>query len=414
MRKCLFLFLLLIPFDVFAVSYTDYSDYNYSYDYVEANDLTEVTIERRYKYFKEVKEYSDYLDEINNDYPYITEDYLLSDLVYSSSYPDFDVIDLKEIPYTSYKEFKKVRYIKLDDFITNGNVFLIKEIDVIVDNTRTIDFDVICDKCSDEMKNAINTGGYDNSCNVTEDMTIILDLIDYYDYDDLYISIIVAGSFKKNFEMNITANDNIDFTNYSYAKRLTGALSSLEMYNIYISDFDYYDYLSDIKYIEGDYYGDNIVIISKDIAYSYYKKLYKYYRIIREYLDDYYVDVDGYIKDESNYIDVYKYRTRNMIEDNIVYVEVPVEMIKEIEVPIYIEKIVEVPTYVEKIVEVPVEMIKEIEVPVDRIKEIEVPIYRDKEIYIHDNKKDNNIFRKYFVYFIGGFIFKRKLFYWKY
>lgn len=65
--------------------------------------------------------------------------------------------------------------------------------------------------------------------------------------------------------------------------------------------------------------------------------------------------------------------------EKIVYVEKPIEIIKEV------EKIVEKEVIIEKQIEIPVEIIKEVEVikVIDREVEVPVPIYKEKfkEIY---------------------------------
>ena len=118
MKKIILLFILLIPINVFGVSYTEYSDYLYTDTYMENSDLCEVEEIKKYKYYYLERDYSDYYNSLyeSDYYIYRDDDYILSDFISTSVKPNHEVSDLTEQSFTYYQEYQKVKYIILYNF----------------------------------------------------------------------------------------------------------------------------------------------------------------------------------------------------------------------------------------------------------------------------------------------------------
>ena len=113
--------LLIILLGIFgqaqALEYTDYSDFSdFTSEYAENNDLTDVKVERRYKYYYLEKELGEYGTEPTLEYPYIDkEDFISTD--YSNLSPnkpeerDNRIIDTVKEYY--YEKVKDVNYIEI-------------------------------------------------------------------------------------------------------------------------------------------------------------------------------------------------------------------------------------------------------------------------------------------------------------
>ena len=82
MKKILVLFLLFFAVgNASALEYSDYTDFSeYTENYIQSNDLTDVKIERRYKYYKLEKELGGYGENDSVEYPFIDkDDYIYTD-----------------------------------------------------------------------------------------------------------------------------------------------------------------------------------------------------------------------------------------------------------------------------------------------------------------------------------------------
>lgn len=89
--------------------------------------------------------------------------------------------------------------------------------------------------------------------------------------------------------------------------------------NIYkVSDFSEWseDYPEDDygRIVERKDVCDDKECFIKHVEYRYKDKYYYHYSNKRQYKDDYYVYLDGYIRDEKDYKDFYRYRTRDKLE----------------------------------------------------------------------------------------------------
>lgn len=318
MKKILFL-LLLIPFNVFAISYSPYSEYKYTENPVKENELCEVEELKKYKFYKLEKDYTDnYFNSSYQDDYYIYQDsnFIYSDLVSSSIKPDInEVIDINEKSLTYYQEYNKVRYIIFNNF-NYSNFLEIKEVNIYDKKNNRINFEVI------KGPNELGDKYLSTHANVKKDDVFILKLEKDMDFNNLYFYVVTYGLYTSTFSFDYYLNYTGDVNDIYYYGKINGILSSEDMHYIWEKDANYIENLnSEIKVKEG--YFENIKnakIIKYETIYSYREKLYKYYNYKKIYLDDYYFNKEDYIKDLDNYKIIYRYRCRsilnNVVENN--------------------------------------------------------------------------------------------------
>lgn len=389
MKKIILLFILLIPINVFGISYTEYSDYLYTDTYMENSDLCEVEEIKKYKYYYLERDYSDYFNSLykSDYYIYRDEDYILSDFITTDIKPVHQVSDLSEQTYTYYQEYQKVKYIILSNFIYEKALNL-KEIIIYNKENKKLDYEVYTD--NESIKTIINDNDINKGVNLSNNDFIVLELKEEINPKEIYIMYVLAGYYTKTFSFDVVINNSGDINDIYYYHNVNGDLSSLEYYYTYLNQLNYNERLdSEIKKINGTYEDiDNSKIVKYETLYTYKDYLYRYYNYKKIYLDDYYIENNEYIKDENNYITTYKYRCREKLKEEqepVKIIEVPKEIIKEVEVI--------------KEIKIPVEIIKEVEVPVEVIKEVKVPIKVNnkenkeqiKEIKVIKTIKDKNM-----------------------
>lgn len=304
----LFLVLFLISASVNAQTY--YSDYGkwskYSKKNISDSELREVEVERRYKWYKnkEEGEYLLYNDGINKYESVNWNNYLETD------YSDWNLNKPSELQgriIENYKNYavKKVKPIK-NIYILNGcfksETVNLNKIEIYSQN-KLVNFTSICGGCTD--KYALN--------NISGFLMIELD--DYYYFDDL--TIIINPLNKKDIN--------------SLKFMITAPILDSDEEQIY---YDFIYESSDDNYIKLDVKNFNIVSVEyeeekiyselptisysdkiREINYYRYKdRLYYFYNNKKEYLEGYFNSYNNYIKDENDYIDYFRYRTRDKLE----------------------------------------------------------------------------------------------------
>ena len=314
MKKILYVLSILLLCNISMVKALDnniyYSNYGewseYSKDNYSETELMDVEVERRYKWFKN-KERGEYLnyDEGIKIYDNINKD----DYKYSD-YSDWQENNPEEITdrviETQKKYFvKKIKPVnKL--YILSGR-FKTDKVNLnqieIFNNGKKITFSTICGGCSDNYK-------LDNISGL-----LILEFDDFYYFDDL--KIVITSTELKNINSlsfwvtSSVENSNEDKIFYKY----TYYGSSDNSLNLDISKFSKSNFL----YEEGAYYDELPALRIDDykeeiISYRYKDTLYYFYSYDKEYIDGYFKEKEGYEKDINNYIDYYRYRTRDKIE----------------------------------------------------------------------------------------------------
>lgn len=307
-KVLLFLGLFFIGISVKAQTY--YSDYGtwskYTTDIINENELREMEVERRYKWYKSEcdGEYLLYNDGINN-------------------YEFFDLDNYKETRYSSWSldvkeevfgrtienktnySVKKVKPIK-KIYITSGR-FTTREVNLneikIYNKDKIVNFTSICGECSEKYT-------MDNISGI-----LIIELDNYYYFDDLTIvikpidkSVINSLNFMVTTPLENSNEERIYYL-FLYEKNDEDDIT------LNVKDFDKIDpeYEEEQIYQEKPKlsYSDEL----KEINYYRYKdKLYYFYNIKKVYLSNYLKEKDGYIKDENDYLDYYRYRNRDKLE----------------------------------------------------------------------------------------------------
>lgn len=379
--------------------------------------------ERRYKYYYYVNEYDQKLvpiGENDNNYPLRSDIFAYEkELTTSKTKPEYEEDIVSEKVITKYQEAKKVRYIRLDD-ITSNYAINLQEIEVW-NNEYKLPYTITCSSvCSGDLiktiQNGIQSGEYNYIDNKTD---IKIDLKDEYFPEDLTIKIHIQSASSKTLNFNLIANQNGDLLDEYYQEEKNDTLAYYKEIKIPLKDVKHEErYEEEIKETE-EKIEKNAKILSQTTYYTYPERMYLYYREVKKYIDGYYANLEGLIKDEDIYQDF-------EVEKNIEYkeIEVPVEVEKiiekEVEIPIEVEKIVEKLVEKEIEVEVPVEVekIKEVEVPiietktelveVEKIKEVEVPKLIEKVV---TKEKTRNYLGEYIGFLIAGIFLKKVSFF---
>lgn len=325
----LFLLLLfvIVPMDIFA------TDYMYSYDRVLANDNLVVEEERLYKYYDEIITYTDnyYIEGDNpNEYPY------QSDIMLTKSYYNlFEEPEQSPNRTITYKEalvyqrLKPINRIVIKDLRADyaARKFDITEIKVYYKD-KEVGYHNYCIECNEYATTNFNNGKY-NETNGSIAFNSVIDIRldgEYYP-DDLKLVFYFYEMDNYKVTFNVFFYDksvtdifsyNATYDNLDYIKKKveidTSLFSAINNYlgsiNIKINQADIINYKWEDKYSlvkDGNYFYNEI----PDYKVYYYEDvLFKYYKIDKNYLKGYHLNLSDYIKDEEDFIIRYKYKEK--------------------------------------------------------------------------------------------------------
>jgi hypothetical protein len=330
MKKLIILFALLININIYALPttyYTEYGDYNeFQEEEVKYNELTKVNVERRYKYYNDLKEYGGYYTEDSNDlnYPYIDyNDYQMAPFS-TWSYTKADdaknrIFDEKTI--YEYADMKEVRYIHLYNLSGSYGAFRISEIDVHINGVE-IPFTATCNNCNIYFYDFINNGKVDENMSVIYNGgSFTIDLGNYYKLDnidfDLYLYDI--GYDAKVYSIAMTRDSGLNDIIYSkatlYSYFTYDDFSDIVAFNYNINDMaiataEYYPWVE----VESSLEPSKTRLTRSYNLYRYQDVLYNYYKINRVYSDNYMIDVsDEFPFKGDEYKDYYQVSTRDKL-----------------------------------------------------------------------------------------------------
>ncbi|MCI9084140.1 MAG: hypothetical protein HFH46_00810 [Bacilli bacterium] len=297
---CLILTLFFIN-SVQAMEYTEYGEFGpYIEEYIQSDNLTDVKVERRYKYYKLIKEYGEYSRTTNQNYPYLDKD----DYIYTNaSTPNIikpeekeDRI-IEELDGYHYKKIKDINYITIDVSRTTKTLSKIE----FLYKGEKLDYTTKVDTSQNDI---IINDGQSITFHFKENIRVY-DLIMSFEVKDgndngLFIRI---GNNNEEYLYTILS--------YELNKTNTWIGKTIRCYN---SAFE--DYYSTEK-IESTYIFKLIKTIS---MYTYKDKLYHTYNLTKDYYEEYLSKpFEDYIhKDETKYKDYYAKRTRNIISEYII------------------------------------------------------------------------------------------------
>lgn len=309
MKKIVLLLLILfsLNFKVQAsakdVYYSEYSDFSeFSQTKIDSSELVDVEIERRYKWYKEniTDEYLLYDDGMEK-YEFInTDNFIESDFSeWGYEKPDKTtgrVIEEKEE--YKVKRLKPIQSLMLGDFYFSKDKVTLGEIEIYVNNNK-IDYTSVCGSCYN--------GVFDESS------FVLIDFYEPYYIKDITIKLITAeNQYINSFRMFAIEPmiDNVPskiFASYIYNNELSDIVITEEDFNIVNPEYEeeiIYDLLPNVSRL------DNVEV---NMKYRYKDKYYYFYNTELEYLNGYYSEYPGYKKDENDYMDYYRYRTRDKI-----------------------------------------------------------------------------------------------------
>lgn len=300
MKKILTIFLMMFFINnVQALEYTEYTNFSdYTDQYIQKDDLTDVKIERRYKYYKLEKELGNYGKE-NPNYPLIDkEDYIYTEY----SKPTLEKPEEKEdriietINGYHYKKIKDINYIKLEATMAD---LIIENLKVIY-KEKELEYEIETKKVEG---NKIKQDGYIKIC-LKEPI-------------DISQTILVFDTKEKSDKEGILyIKIGKDQEQYAYTLFQFPENKTLNL--------DCVDFPANQKVFE-DYYSETelktgraIKKIKEVTLYKYKDKQYRNYKLNKIYLDKYLIKpYEDYIyKDNTQYKDYYAKRTRTIKEEN--------------------------------------------------------------------------------------------------
>lgn len=368
--------------------------------------LAEETIEqnnRKYQFYYLEKEYSEkFYEKGKNDpkYPKIGKTWYYEDFIKASyTKPSKEEYLVEEVPVLRYQEHKKIQYIILDQTFSNTKINIM-EIEVF-SKEKKIPYSITCSTCAKEFTTLVQDGTIDYQYNYIENNTkIIIDLKDQYFPNDITIKFHLNGVFGKKAQIRVTVN-NTNNVNDAYIRyNIDEQLNTYILTSKNLNEVEHEERLEEeILEIKGKETLENCKILERLTEYRYRSKVYQYYKETKHYVEGYYKNLPGLIKDEKKFIEEQDEKDVQVITEYIEK-EVPIEKI----IPEYIEKKVPVKQYIK------MPIITEKIQYQDKI--IEIPIEKEKiiEKSISKKQKENYPFQ-YLNYLITAIVLKKMSFF---
>lgn len=362
MKKIILIFIIFI-IKIPIVSATSYSEWINIDEYPK-----EIELMKQYRFYQEEKE-GIYLpwDSIDGDYPYIDE----TNFYYQSNQDEWlekctnnDIDQIERKPFYGYKPLVDTPYVLIKPM--SGNI-KIENIE-IMNKDQLITYNYL--SCS--------------NCNMQE-LTVNQDGMITFKMDHPKYSI-----SELTFKINTKDNENTELLiNFYESNRFSPYIISLNtntntIFNVKEENIVYHKVESKYQYTDtalpkNRFYNPETIVSRCRIK----KKYNFHYRIKRNYLDGYYQEKEGYLKDENDFQTLIRYQLPNpIIKEKIIYKN----KISYLEKPIYFDKIsyVEKPIYVDKV------FYKEKPVYLEKIVYQEIPVIEEKiiekEVYKNNNQ----------------------------
>lgn len=308
----IFLFIVLLTFKVEAKTYySDYGEYKLS-DKNDINDLTKVKIEKRYLIFKE--------ERVEAFYPsYMTIDNMIKTdetKVVSSEWLDEKPENLKDRKIKTkdiyeYQNMKKIRYITFKSFSANFSLSEIK----VYDQNKEIDYDF---KYNDNIVSITKDNNYETFAYFNSDDNIVVDLKKEISIEDLRLefSVYTCNNIMANFNVSLLGSDN----NQIYAlKNIEEELNIKSGFNFFYeiveNSFEPVNPMFEEKEVsEIPVEATKFKKVVKKTKYQYEDLWIKYYKLEKNYLDDYYLEpLEGYQIDLEKSKEFYYTSTRDKV-----------------------------------------------------------------------------------------------------
>ncbi len=298
--KTIFLiFLVFIEIKVTAKTY------GIDYKPIESLDLKVEEI-KKYKFYKEHKVNAYFIENENPDIFKKQNDFYYTD--YSEWFKEKPNLkknrEIKERNVFLYSKLKKIKnfYIEVEDPDESNLEFAIRFNDSPASNSG------YCGDCSSGYYMHIADNKYDNAVRINK---LSLVYQDYYYPSELSIRVMFN---KENIKYRILIYEN----NINEIMYEANFVSDLSLHDYTIQDFEMKDAFEEeiVKYNEEP----NMYLLNSYKEYSYRDKFYLYEYTLKDYYPTYELSLDGYIKDENDFIveKKYSYLETAIIKDKIV------------------------------------------------------------------------------------------------
>ncbi len=266
---------------------------------------------KKYRWYKQ-EEISGYFIEGENPQNYSEKE---TDSFYYTAYSRWDKIlpatiqnrEVVERNVYIYQPYNKIKHISLE---IDGDGENITEFKIISDGLE-MSKNAFCNGCQNGYYMMLNDNDYDTPTKVGK---LLISLEEYYEPDSLEF-VIAFKEENVRYRIIIYETNAIDEKIY-YQKEF---LSEIGLKKIKISDLDVYESaygkeeilyeLNDLMHLKTEYK-----------EYSYRDKYILYYKTIKDYYPTYEINVEGYFKDENDFIIDKQYYERDLvlIKDSIV------------------------------------------------------------------------------------------------
>ena len=300
MKLLMLLLLIFVPKIQAKIYYLD----------AQALDENEYQIKetKKYRFYKEEKIYN-YFIEDENDQDFLNKDnkkyFYTTYSEYSKEKPEsLKNREIRERTVYIYQQLKKAKYVRLEVF-SDDKVLTEYVIRKDQENLRSGTF---CKSCSDSYYMYLEDRDYTTGVKIN-----ILDITlkNNYDINDIKIEIAFNTNDIK-YKITFYEDDSLINPLYSCEKLSTTNLITIDEFDIlntaFIDEFELYTKRNDMM-LKDSYQ-----------EYSYRDKYIGYYKIIKNYYPGYVENVEGYIKDNDDFIIEKEYlkKARVEIKDNIV------------------------------------------------------------------------------------------------
>ncbi len=329
MRKILILCIFFLLFHKVQALEEDWTD-----EVIDDSNVVIKDSEIRYRWYQEQEVLSDdYYIEGENDetYPFIIRDNIIqtdwSDWLDTSpkSKPNRD-IEYKMV--NRYRTIKPVRYLFLNNFQGGYLTFKIAELNVLINNVE-INVTMNCNNCSDNFIYHTNDNSLNNVAYINNGGSLTIDLGAYYLVGDIRLELYMYDSVPNTKKFNLYYNGCPTLEECTYAHKeidiyVVSNNSNLPEKHLIIPNETFIekpiwdDWIYADTFYNATYYRQMQVLN----IYRYKDIKYRYYKIERIYVDDYYAEYEdsNYIKDEESantfYLYEYAQNDNSMAEES--------------------------------------------------------------------------------------------------
>ncbi len=319
-----FILLALVPRTVFAATYyTDYSDWVEVDHPIEDSELEEGMEKTKYKFYQEETIYSDEYYALGQNpemFPYRSDQKLIGEFgEWNKEEPEeLEGRTIEKKTVYPYQELKKISEIELQVESAIQNQMEITELEVKYQD-ELIPITVHCDRCNEQSNSIVTDGNYNGQAiilNPGNHLTILFD----QEYNPEYMEVKVYQNIRVGNEKNIYVIKDTLKEESRYIETRRFLQPSHDYDEVLVDTTRLASWVKEARWddtiIESDAYPSTRKWINKLNSRTYYRyqdTKYLYYKIVRNYLEDYEFEKEGYIKDLEQSIPVYYQRTRDKI-----------------------------------------------------------------------------------------------------